>query len=125
MNAKERFIKQCKERFYDCYKDLNGKNVVLFAAGGRANAIILAFREMNIQVNILAVLDNNCKEDKSIEGIPVYSADRLEDFIDCIIVICSDTYRNEIKAQVNEKGGRVFDIPSWEGMIEQMLTLHE
>ena len=49
MNAKQRFIKQCKEKFYECYKKLDGKDVVLFAAGGRAHMMVLAFKEMGIK----------------------------------------------------------------------------
>ena len=60
MNAKQRFIKQCKEKFYECYKELDGKDVVLFAAGGRAHMMVLAFKEMGIKANIRAILDRSC-----------------------------------------------------------------
>lgn len=92
MNAKQRFIKQCKEKFYECYKELDGKDVVLFAAGGRAHMMVLAFKEMGIKANIRAILDNHCKEERYIEKIPVYNAKRIGDFSDSIFIVCSDTY---------------------------------
>ena len=125
MNAKQRFIKQCKEKFYECYKELDGKDVVLFAAGGRAHMMVLAFKEMGIKANIRAILDNHCKEERYIEKIPVYNAKRIGDFSDSIFIVCSDTYRQSISQQVKASGGTLFDIPDWEGMVEQMLTLHE
>lgn len=125
MNAKQRFIKQCKEKFYECYKKLDGKDVVLFAAGGRAHMMVLAFKEMGIKANIRAILDNHCKEERYIEKIPVYNAKRIGDFSDSIFIVCSDTYRQSISQQVKASGGTLFDIPDWEGMVEQMLTLHE
>lgn len=45
--------------------------------------------------------------------------------MDCIFITCSDTYREVINQQIKKAGGRPFDIPNWEGMVEQMLTLHE
>ena len=35
MVEQKKFIEQCKKKFYECYKELAGKKVVLFAAGGR------------------------------------------------------------------------------------------
>ena len=87
MNAKQRFIKQCKEKFYECYKKLDGKDVVLFAAGGRAHMMVLAFKEMGIKANIRAILDNHCKEERYIEKIPVYNAKRIGDFSDSIFTM--------------------------------------
>ena len=114
----QRFIKQCKEKFYECYKKLDGKDVVLFAAGERAHM-------MGIKANIRAILDNHCKEERYIEKIPVYNAKRIGDFSDSIFIVCSDTCRQSISQQVKASGGTLFDIPDWEGMVEQMLTLHE
>lgn len=125
MMKKQRFLKQCKDKFFDCYKELDGKKIVLFPAGGRAHMMMLAFRELNIGAYIQAVLDNNCKYDTDIEKIPVYSSERIRDYLDCIFVVCSDTYRSAISQQIVEQGGTVFDIPEWEGLAEQMLTLHE
>lgn len=125
MVEQKKFIEQCKKNFYECYKELAGKKVVLFAAGGRAHMIILAFREMNIEADIQAILDNKCEEGICIEGIPVYNAEKIGKFLDCIFIICSDTYREVINQQIKKAGGRPFDIPNWEGMVEQMLTLHE
>lgn len=125
MIEKERFLKQCKDKFFECYKELDGKKVVLFPAGGRAHMMILSFRELNIGADIQAVLDNNCKQDMDIEKISVYSSERIRDYLDCVFVVCSDTYREAISQQIAGQGGKVFDIPEWEGMVEQTLTLHE
>lgn len=125
MNKQQQFIQQCKERFLNCYKELNGKDVILFAAGGRAQMMIRAFREMDITANIRAVLDNHCEAPCDLEGVPVYGSDRLDEFSGCTAVICSDTYRDQIKKQLQKNwGGVIFEIPQWEGMAEQMLTLH-
>ena len=111
MNAKQRFIKQCKEKFYECYKKLDGKDVVLFAAGGRAHMMVLAFKEMGIKANIRAILDTHCKEERYIEKIPVYNAKRIGDFSDCIFIVCSDKFCQCISQYFNVSGGTLFDIP--------------
>lgn len=87
--------------------------------------MVLAFKEMGIKANIRAILDNHCKEERYIEKIPVYNAKRIGDFSDSIFIVCSDTCRQSISQQVKASGGTLFDIPDWEGMVEQMLTLHE
>lgn len=74
----QRFIKQCKEKFYECYKKLDGKDVVLFAAGERAHMMVLAFKEMGIKANIRAILDNHCKEERYIEKYRYIMQNELE-----------------------------------------------
>ena len=105
MNKQQQFIQQCKERFLNCYKELNGKDVILFAAGGRVQMMIRAFREMGITANIRAVLDNHCEAPCDLEGVPVYGSNRLDEFSSCTAVICSDTYRDQIKKQLQKNWG--------------------
>lgn len=104
VEIKEKFLKECKEEFIKCYQSLSGKNIVFWGSGSYCEMMVLAFRDIGMYDDIVAICDNNSNRwGETVEGKMVMNVEEvLKKHRDIIVVICSQ-FTTEIEKGLIER----------------------
>ena len=121
--SRERFLKDCKDFFRDCYIELKDKKIVLFGAGSYGKLMIMGLKDIGMYDNICALCDNDKKKwGKKLENISIRNIKDVVAEIEDFVVIISSQFETEICQSLDRYTLNIFKRPEYELFVEQMLS---
>jgi len=123
--SRERFLRDCKDFFRDCYIELKDKKIVLFGAGSYGKLMIMGLKDIGMYDNICALCDNDKKKwGGKLENISIRNIKDVVAEIEDFVVIISSQFDTEIRQSLAEYDLNIFERPEYEVFVEQMLSYY-